>query len=107
MTLRPWLLAAVLLGACGDTLVDHEGVGLAGADAEVEAPADVDASSPASADGGTAAPDAGGGLVCAADDQCTCTPCTSTAQCAAGLQCVEGKRKGVGCGFDVCISGGL
>ncbi|HEY3448603.1 MAG TPA: hypothetical protein VGK67_19760 [Myxococcales bacterium] len=105
MRLRPWLLAAFLLGACGDTLVDRAGVPLEGADADVVFPGS-DAGAPAPFDGGVAGSDAGSGLACAADDPCTCTPCTATAQCAAGLQCVEGKRKGVSCGFSVCISGG-
>lgn len=46
-------------------------------------------------------PDAGSmmapGLSCAADDPCTCDPCTSTMECSAGLSCVEARRKGSSC----------
>ncbi|MEW6433597.1 MAG: hypothetical protein AB1730_18985 [Myxococcota bacterium] len=48
----------------------------------------------------TALPDAstgGGGLFCAADDPCVCTPCTSSAECAAGLSCLTARRKGMNC----------
>jgi len=97
------LLAALTLVACGDTLVDRAGVPLEGADASAAA-----ADAATTPDTGTTPPDAGaGGLICAADDPCTCAACTSTAQCAAGLSCVEGKRKGQSCGFNVCLTGGL
>ncbi|MER2567035.1 MAG: hypothetical protein ABTQ32_40285 [Myxococcaceae bacterium] len=37
------------------------------------------------------------GLFCAADDPCTCTPCTATSQCASGLSCLPGRRKSENC----------
>lgn len=53
-------------------------------------------------DGGTSM-----GLVCAADDPCTCAPCTSTSQCANGLSCLPGRRKSENCidGRSVCTTG--
>lgn len=76
-----WLLLLVLFeSACG-TLVD-----------------DVEPPSSATADAG---------LSCAADDPCTCAPCATTADCASGLQCVPGRRKGMNCsdGRLVCQTG--
>jgi hypothetical protein len=77
------LFLACWLAGCG-TLVD-----------DVQPPTD---STP---DGG-----GGGGLICAADDPCTCAPCTSTSECMAGLQCVPGRRKGENCADarSVCLS---
>jgi hypothetical protein len=77
-----WLTVLVVLGGCGslyDTLPDG-GFG-----------------------GG-----AGGGLSCAADDQCTCDPCATTNECAAGLQCLTAKHKGSACADNrlVCTTGG-
>lgn len=47
------------------------------------------------------------GLFCAADDPCTCTPCTATSQCASGLSCLPGRRKSENCadGRSVCTTG--
>jgi hypothetical protein len=84
-----WLLAVLALGGCG-TLVDS--VDGFGADGGFIAPG---------ADGG------GGGLLCVADDQCTCTSCVSTADCASGLglQCVAARRHGQNCADNrtVCV----
>ncbi len=53
-------------------------------------------------DGGTSM-----GLFCAADDPCTCAPCTLTSQCASGLSCLPGRRKSENCtdGRSVCTTG--
>ena len=38
-----------------------------------------------------------GGLVCDLDNPCDCTRCASTEECAEGLSCVQGKRRGQSC----------
>lgn len=72
MRLTGLLLAVLAVSGCGDSLVEHWDAG-------------------AGTDGGTT------GLACAADDPCTCTPCTDTQECALGLSCVTAKRHGANC----------
>ena len=92
--MRPSFAAALLafvvaLGtsSCGGTLVDHDGMELAGIE-----------------DGGASGTDAArSGLFCARDDECLCEPCQSTDECLAGLSCVEAKHKGEPCGRRICI----
>ena len=93
-------LSVWALAGCGDTLIDRDGITAASADAAAVVLPGADAAVPEGPDAGAQ------GLSCAADDPCTCTACTTTAQCASGLTCVPGRRKGQDCGFNVCRSGG-
>jgi hypothetical protein len=54
--------------------------------------------------GGTTSGADGGSTVatCLSADPCLCPACTDVSQCASGIPCVEAKRKGVSCGFNVC-----
>jgi len=38
-----------------------------------------------------------GGLICDLANPCDCTRCTSTEECAEGLSCVRGTKRGESC----------
>jgi hypothetical protein len=82
------VLVVLLMTGCGGSLLEHwdTTATLDGGDAGTSGTADA-------------------GLFCAADDPCTCAPCTDTNQCAPNLTCQRGRRQGRDCtdGRWVCL----